>query len=829
MDIDRSFYLGRLLEQDSQEVSGETLSYDPDDLTTHAVVVGMTGSGKTGLCLDILEEAALNNIPALMIDPKGDITNALLHFPDLLPADFLPWINADQARREEKSIEQAAADTAALWRNGLAKWAIGGERIQRLKDSAQFAIFTPGSTSGIPLSILSSLRAPDLDWNLDSDVIREKITGTVTALLGLVGMPEVDPVQSREHILLSSIFETSWRAGKDIPLSELILQVQNPPFSKLGVFEVDTFYPPKERFSLAMRLNNILASPSFQSWIEGQPLDIQGLLYMPDGTPRHSVFYIAHLNDEERMFFVSLLFSAVESWMRSLKGSPSLRALIYFDEIFGYLPPVSNPPSKESMLRMLKQARAFGVGLVLATQNPVDVDYKALSNAGTWFIGKLQTDQDKQRLLDGLAGASGGIDRSSYDQILSALGKRVFLLHNVHETRPVRFNTRWAMNYLAGPMTRNQIPALNKLAGAPVAVGSDFTAPTSAEVAPVAGVARQAPGPTSGSETKPAIPERIAEFFLPDDLTLSEAMKLSGQRFTSQPSSRSVHYRPALLARADIRFANRKYKLDQNVTKTILASEIDNRGLFRWEDYTVPDIDARQISGTATPGATFATLENPLADGAALRAMEGDFLDWAYRSVEVAVKAHEKLEIYAGPETSEAEFHKLTEAAAELEAEKELEKLVAAYKRKIDRVEDKLEREERELRDDEAEYGRRKREEAASHAETVISLFMKRRRSVSTSFTKRSMTERAREDVEESKEAIEDYKDEIEELEAALKVEADEVEERWLDLARDTTTIMVAPYKKDINVSLFGVAWIPYYILDDQGREVELPAFSGLG
>ncbi|MGD2077583.1 MAG: DUF87 domain-containing protein, partial [Chloroflexota bacterium] len=419
MDTGGDYYLGRLFDSQSGRTTDETLLYDPDDLTTHGVVVGMTGSGKTGLCLDLLEEAALNEVPALMIDPKGDITNALLHFPELQPADFQPWINADQARRDDVSLEQAAADTAALWKNGLAQWGIGGERLTRLSQAAKFAIFTPGSDAGLPISILASLEAPEIPWDENEELLREKIASTATALLGLAGLRDVDPVRSREHILLANIFERAWSQGQDLSLGELIMQTQNPPFEKLGVFDVNTFFPEKDRFALAMTLNNILASPSFQAWIEGQPLDIQSLLYTPDGRPRHSVFYIAHLNDEERMFFVTLLFSAVETWMRSQSGSTSLRSLVYFDEIFGYLPPVGNPPSKEPMLRMLKQARAFGVGLVLATQNPVDVDYKALSNAGTWFIGKLQTDQDKQRLLDGLSGAAGAMDRSQYDDLLS--------------------------------------------------------------------------------------------------------------------------------------------------------------------------------------------------------------------------------------------------------------------------------------------------------------------------------------------------------------------------------------------------------------------------
>ncbi len=469
LETNGKFYLGRTNDD-------HPLLYDPGDLTTHAMVVGMTGSGKTGLCIDLLEEAALEGIPSLMIDPKGDITNLLLHFPDLLPADFQPWVNPDEARRAGKTLEQAAVDTADTWKKGLAEWNIAPERIRALSNAAQFTIFTPGSDAGIPVSILANLKAPEIPWEGNKELLREKISGTVTAILGLVGLTDIDPVRSREHILLSNIFEQAWKQGFDLTLEELILQTQNPPFEKLGVFDVATFFPDKDRFELAMLLNNILAAPSFQTWIEGQPLNIDALLYASDGRPRHSIFYIAHLSDEERMFFVTLLYSAVETWMRTQSGTTSLRAILYFDEIFGYLPPVFNPPSKQIMLRMLKQARAFGVGQVLVTQNPADLDYKALSNTGTWFIGKLQTENDKNRLLDGLQGASPGLDRRHYDDIIANLGKREFLLHNVHSPSPPSplpvgegrrsegvFKTRWAMNYLAGPLTRSQISLLNGL------------------------------------------------------------------------------------------------------------------------------------------------------------------------------------------------------------------------------------------------------------------------------------------------------------------------------------------------------------------------------
>ncbi|HNE66955.1 MAG TPA: DUF87 domain-containing protein, partial [Anaerolineales bacterium] len=409
---DSNFYLGRLFDTKTAKVTTQPVEYDPADLTTHAVVTGMTGSGKTGLCVALLEEAALQNVPAIIIDPKGDLTNLLLHFPDLLPQDFQPWIDPEIVRRAGTTPERAAQEAAESWRDGLTEWGIGQDRLLALKNAAQFAIYTPGSDSGIPVSVLSSLAAPDLDWETNREVLREKISSTVTALLGLVGMTDLDPLRSREHILLSNIFETHWINGKDLDLTELILQTQTPPFQNLGAFPVDTFFPPKDRMELAMVLNNILAAPAFETWREGEELDVQKLLFMPDGKPRHSIFYLAHLSDGERMFFVTLLLSAVETWMRTQKGSTALRALLYMDEIYGYLPPTAVPPSKGPLLRMLKQARAFGLGLLLATQNPVDMDYKALSNTGTWFIGKLQTERDKNRLLDGLESAAGGIPRA---------------------------------------------------------------------------------------------------------------------------------------------------------------------------------------------------------------------------------------------------------------------------------------------------------------------------------------------------------------------------------------------------------------------------------
>ncbi|HEX9028748.1 MAG TPA: DUF87 domain-containing protein, partial [Anaerolineales bacterium] len=453
------FYLGRGYDLAQAKAKEDLLLYDSKDLVTHAVCVGMTGSGKTGLCISLIEEAAIDSVPAILIDPKGDLGNLLLTFPQLRGEDFLPWINQDDARQKGLSPQDYANQQAQMWQKGLAAWGQDGARIQRLRGAADFDIYTPGSNAGIPISILKTFSAPGQSVLDDNETMRNRVSSTVTSLLGLIGI-DADPLQSREHILLSTILDHAWRAGQDLDLPTLIQQVQTPPVSKIGVLDLESFYPSKDRFGLVMAINNLLASPGFSAYMEGQALDIGNILYTPQGKPRIAIFSIAHLSDPERMFFVSLLLNEVLSWMRAQSGTTSLRALLYMEEIFGYLPPVSNPPSKLPLMTLLKQARAFGVGVVLATQNPVDLDYKALSNTGTWFIGRLQTERDKARLLDGLEGASAAagsaFNREDIDKVISGLGNRIFLMNNTHEDAPEVFQSRWALSYLRGPITRDQ-------------------------------------------------------------------------------------------------------------------------------------------------------------------------------------------------------------------------------------------------------------------------------------------------------------------------------------------------------------------------------------
>jgi len=845
---DSTFYLGRIYDPKTSTLTSKPLEYDSADLTTHAVVTGMTGSGKTGLCIAMLEEAALQGVPAIIIDPKGDLTNLLLHFPELLPKDFQPWIDPEVVRRAGTTPEKAAEEASDAWEKGIKEWGMDQARIMDLKNAVDFAVFTPGSDSGIPVSVLSSLEAPDLDWEENREVLRERISSTVTALLGLVGMNDLDPIRSREHILLSNIFEDHWSNKQDISLEELILQIQTPPFDKLGAFPVDTFFPQKDRMELAMVVNNILASPAFQTWREGQSLDIQSLLFTKQGSPRHSIFYLAHLSDGERMFFVTLLLSAVETWMRTQKGSTSLRALLYMDEIYGYLPPTANPPSKQPLLRMLKQARAFGLGLLLATQNPVDMDYKALSNTGTWFIGKLQTERDKNRLLDGLESLAGGISRAQMDKLISSLGKRVFVMNNVNEKAPMLFQTRWVMNFLAGPMTRQQIPDLNALVGAkttpqakPQPVSKPITdslpkrdAPPVDQVQPVVvptaetrNVQPTTRNSSNGTSTKPPVPNGVREYFLPQNYSLSESLRATNRPQSFGGSIQGVVYYPVLLASAQIRILDRKYNVDAEITKSALVENLDRRGIVRWEEfpYAGPSLD--KIETAPADSARFASIEPPLNDAKLMNALLKDFTDWVFRNSSVKARENKALKVFAGPDMTAADFMKQCAEAAREACDAEISKKTSALDRKIRSLEEKLGREERELREDEAELQNRNIESAANLAELGASLFgLTRKKSVTTQFTKHRLAQNAKANVQESREAIAQFTKDLEALYRERDSIEDEINNRWGSVVSEFTEIEVRPKKTDIYVNIFGVAWKPSYIVQAAGETFELPAFG---
>lgn len=824
-----SFYLGKEYDLATRTLQDAAVNYDARDLTTHAVCVGMTGSGKTGLCLDLIEEAALDGVPALLIDPKGDITNLLLTFPELRPEDFLPWINADDARRKGQTPEEFAAAQAKQWREGLASWDQGPERIRALKDAADFAIYTPGSEAGLPLSIISSFNAPDLDWETEGETLRERIQGTVSALLGLAGI-DADPVRSREHILLSTILEDAWRRHENMDLARLIQNVQKPPFQQVGVLNLEAFFPEKDRFGLAMALNNIIASPSFASWLKGDPLDIPSLLYTPEGKPRHSIFYIAHLSEAERMFFVTILLETFISWMRSQPGTTSLRALVYMDEVFGYFPPSANPPSKRPMLTLLKQARAFGCGIMLTTQNPVDLDYKGLTNAGTWFIGKLQAERDKARLLAGLESAmaeAGSLsDTRVLDKLISSLDSRVFLLHNVNEDGPVVFNTRWAMSYLRGPLTRQQVKQLmaDRKPAAPAAPARRRDAaaagPAAVEQPVSAGVIGAVPAVGQGLVSMPPVaPPGVSQVFLPVMVRERETLRLVEEKLGGPitPTGQQLVYQPALVGLASVAYADRKTGLDE-VQELSLVMPLDpDARVLDWRAAQPVAVEERDLETRTPSDALFAGGIPASINGApALSRMKTSLADYLYRSQSFTLLYNPTLKLYADPGETERDFRARCQQAARELRDDEVDTVRSKYEVKLQRLADRKEKEELELAESKAQRTGRVGEEILSGLDSVAGMFglfgsskRKSLSSLSKAATKRRMTARAQADIDESKAEIERIEGEVATLQADMEEELSALTESWTEAAEKIEEVKVAPRKSDIDVHLVALAWAP--------------------
>jgi hypothetical protein len=590
-----AFYLGREFDPAANALKDDLVLYDSKDLTTHAVCVGMTGSGKTGLCISLLEEAAIDGVPAICIDPKGDLANLLLTFPDLAPRDFEPWVDAGDAARKGLSAADFAAKTAETWKNGLAEWNQAPDRIARLKAAADVSIYTPGAETGIPLSVLRSFTAPSPELLADAGALRDRVGSVVSGLLSLLGI-EADPIGSREHILLANILEGAWRQGLSLDMTGLIHAVQKPAFDKLGAFDLETFFPAKDRLKLAMLLNNLIASPGFATWMSGEPLDAQRLLFTAEGKPRISIISIAHLNDAERMFIVTLVLNEMIAWMRNQSGTGSLRAILYMDEIFGFFPPTANPPSKQPMLTLLKQARAFGLGCVLATQNPVDLDYKGLANCGTWFIGRLQTERDKLRVIEGLKSALPDADGTNFEALMSNLTQRVFLMRNVHDDAPVLMKTRWALSYLRGPLTGPEIAKVmaSRKGGAPAGSGA-YMPPATAGVSGAMPTAVPAEAKASG---RPAVGAGIPEYFL-----------------APTKGSGAVLYKPMIAGFAKLHFVDSKLALDEWQTSGWLAPLADGSGAASWEDAARDTQLKSRLAPSPAPDAEYADLP-----GVALRA-----------------------------------------------------------------------------------------------------------------------------------------------------------------------------------------------------------------
>ncbi|HJR57774.1 MAG TPA: DUF87 domain-containing protein [Vicinamibacterales bacterium] len=783
------FYLGSEFDLAAGKTTHTPVLYDSRDLVTHAVCVGMTGSGKTGLCIGLLEEALIDGVPVIAIDPKGDLGNLLLTFPGLSAAEFRPWIDEDEARRAGKTADAFAAEQAEAWAKGLADWGQDGGRVGRLRAAADFAIYTPGSRAGLPVSVLSSFTAPPASVRADAELLADRASNTATSLLSLAGTDAAP--RSREHTLVATLFTKAWDAAKDLDLPSLIRQVQKPPFQKVGILDIESFFPQKERFELALKLNGILAAPGFEQWFEGAPLDPASLLRTNEGKPRVSIFSIAHLGDSERMFFVSLLLNQVLGWMRTQSGTSSLRAILYMDEIAGYFPPVANPPSKPPLLTMLKQARAFGVGIVLATQNPVDLDYKGLANTGTWFLGRLQTERDKARVLDGLEGvAAGSLDRAEADRILSGLDKRVFLLHNVHESKPVVFQTRWALSYLRGPLSKTHIRALMETERARVLPKA---APPQEEQR----------APTGAGGARPVLPPGIDQYFLPD--------AAAGRSNVAAPT-----YTPVVLGAARVSFSDGKAGIDTSRDVLFAVPVTDDAVPVDWQQAVeVPAAAADLRREPESPEATYREVPAAAQQPRNYAAWQKSFSQWLSQTQRVEVLRHSPTKLTSNAGEVERDFRARVQDALREARDAEVEAVRSRFAAKRETLVERL-------RKAEAAAGREAQQASQQKTQTMLSMgaaalgALFGRKAISAGTLGRATTAargvgRSMKEADDVKRAAENVAAAREKLAAFDQTVLDDTQAIIArhDSGTELERVQLAPKRGQVNVQFVALGWEP--------------------
>jgi len=788
-------FLGGAIDPGSGKSTGEDVIYDPRNLTTHGIIVGMTGSGKTALGIVMLEEALISGIPCLILDPKGDMGNLLLNFPSFSPDDFRPWVKEEEARKKGLEIDQLAGQTSANWKSGLEKWGIGPDRMRMLSAAAQFTVYTPGSCTGIPINVVGSLVSPKLDWSIaaQAEIARDEIEGLVSSILALAKI-DADPISSPEHILLANIIEKAWSDGRDLDLAELISQVRRPPMRKLGVFDIDSFYPQKERDRLAMRLNGLVASPSFAAWLDGPPLDIERMLYAPDGRPQASVVYLAHLSDAERQFVVTLLLSKLITWMRKQSGTSDLRALVYMDEVFGFAPPTAEPPSKKQILTIFKQARAFGVGMVLVTQNPVDLDYKLMSNAGTWMIGRLQTERDKARILEGMQSASGQVDIKRLDKQISDLGRMQFILQSPYVKGPLLFTSRMTMSYDAGPLDKNQISKL--MADHPARKIAASSPRFPAEMP-----SRAAERSADESRVAPKIDPSASVYYL--DTASSWASKVG-----AVPGGRRLQ--ASLIARVHLTYNDRRAGVDHIEEWEAVFYPLSDR--FDPVKAINVDYDHRDLSSHAPEEAVYVLPQANLGSGAYFKEARSSLRDHLSRSLRMSVFRNSALRLFSRAGESRADFEARCRAAAEEAADAELSKLRDRYDSAINRVKSQLSDADRRVRELETDTNQRKQQELLQGAGDLLTgLLGGKRRSLSLSraASRRSQTRRTEERLRTAEKKMSDKATELEQIEDKLAEEITEISEKWKSAALQIEEMEISLNKADVDVDDLGVLWIP--------------------
>ena len=823
------FLLGGQIDPAKHERTASLTTVASGDFTTHGVIVGMTGSGKTGLGIVLVEEALTAGVPALLIDPKGDLTNLCLTFPNLAATDFEPWVNEGDATKAGQSVPDFAAAQAKAWTDGLAAWGITPDRIASLREKVTFTIYTPGSNAGVATNIVGSLQAPaDVS---DAEVVGDEIEGFVSGLLNLVGI-DADPLSSREHILLSNLIINEWTAGRSLDLPTLVGMIQQPPIRKLGVFELDQFFPQKDRLAFAVRLNGLLASPSFGAWMTGPPLDIASMLKTPDGKPRCAIVTTAHLSDQERQFVTTLILSKLVTWMRRQSGTTDLRALLYMDEVAGYLPPTAMPPTKKPIMTLMKQARAFGVGVVLSTQNPVDVDYKALSNAGTWMIGRLQTDQDKQRLLDGMSAASGGVDVNEVGNTIAGLAKREFVLRRAGKDHPEVFTTRWAMSYLRGPLTRDQIALLmtdqKSVAIAPAgqkAGGSD--APTVSADSGKASVAAPAAASTGGSSRSEAEASPATSIGPDETNVLPEIASGVMVRWADIASpwlgtiggdARGARYEASIVGRVALRYDDDKADLvhDEEYEAVIfpLTEPVDPTRSI------AVDYDDRDLRPEAPVPCVYRLPHVAVKDKTFWTRVERDLIDSLVRSRTVDLHANRDLKLFGRPGESDADFTARCLTAANDLADKETAALRGKYADKVTRLQTQIQAAEDRAQVLDTQRKGRRSEEMLSTAGSILGGLLGGRRSrggllgsmlgkAGSAAGRRTRTAAAGDRLDAAENKLEGLHQQLEDLETELTQEVTDIDAKWMTTAKNITALQVGLERTDVKVTQLALVWIP--------------------
>lgn len=819
-----TFYLGKTYQGEHTQTQGEYVLFPHKQLTTHAFCVGMTGSGKTGLCLTLLEEAALDGIPAILVDPKGDLANLLLQFPQLEAKDFLPWLREDQTQNFSY-----AEETAKTWREGLSTWGIFADRIEALTDKVSFELYTPGSTVAKPLSIASLFELPPLEVLQNPELLQERVSGSVLALLNILGV-QGDPFQSKEFVFLSNVLGYTWVRQERMDLGKLILAVQNPPFQQLGVMPLESFYPEKERFALAMKLNTLLASPKWSVWLQGEALDIKNLLYTPEGKAKMSILSLAHLNDQERMFFVSLLSNQMVSFMRTQGGTSSLRALFYMDEIYGYLPPVENPPSKAPLLTLLKQARAFGIGLVLATQNPVDLDYKALANCGTWWIGRLQTERDRARVLAGmdmvLEQSSASLEdrmwnKAKLEEYLTKLPQRVFIQHSVHQSAPILLQTRFCMSYLAGPLSRDKLSLLSQklqrgeIASSPFykmnqnqQVGAGMP---QADIQSFGGLAFDFLKGSSGFSS--ASNKSMAQE--PQDPYAS--MGFASQAQTLAPKlppdipcaylpllneGRTPHYKAYLYGRFSIYYKDAKAKWQSVQKQSLLIPFQEGLVPLDFEQSIAISVEPSQLSKEAQREGTYQALPTQAQKATQYVLWKKAFLEQVYRKASLNIWHAPHLKIYSKEGETEAQFRIRLQQMARERLDEEVQKIQEKHQSKLLTLEEKIRKAAQTVEREKGQAKHQQMDSMLTMGASIFSVLLGGGKGASRSIARagRSVSRASKQqgDVKRSEESYQHYVAQYEALEQKILEEITLLREKLEEKYCTYEALSLSPAKKDV-------------------------------